>query len=57
MTPAVAAMIKAIHRDNPELFQHQIAALVGHNQGRISEVLTGKRFPEVPPAYPEVLYR
>ena len=27
-------------------FQHHIAADFGVNQGRISEVLTGKRFPE-----------
>lgn len=29
------------------LAQHQIAAILGCNQGRISEILTGKRFPEV----------
>lgn len=49
MTPEIAAWIKALHRDNPELMQHQIAALVGHNQGRVSEVLNGQRFPEVGP--------
>lgn len=49
MTPEVAAWIKALHRDNPELMQHQIAALVGHNQGRVSEVLNGQRFAEVLP--------
>lgn len=27
--------------------QHQIAALLQCNQGRISEILTGKKFPEV----------
>jgi predicted XRE-type DNA-binding protein len=26
--------------------QHTIAATLGVNQGRVSEVLTGKRFPE-----------
>ena len=32
------------------LYQHQAAALVGVNQGRISEVMRGKYFPNVPPA-------
>lgn len=32
------------------LFQHEIAAMVGLNQGRVSEVLTGKRFASTPPA-------
>jgi len=31
------------------LYNHQIAALFGVNQGRISEVMTGKRYPEAPP--------
>uniref|UniRef100_UPI00403F2A7C helix-turn-helix domain-containing protein n=1 Tax=Asticcacaulis sp. DW145 TaxID=3095608 RepID=UPI00403F2A7C len=31
------------------LYQHQIAALLGINQGRVSEVLTGKRHPDAPP--------
>lgn len=30
------------------LLQHQAAAVFGINQGRVSEVVTGKRFPEVP---------
>lgn len=50
MTPAVAAMIKRLALQNPSLFQHQIAALLGVNQGRVSEVLRGKRFRHVPPA-------
>ena len=29
------------------LYQHQIAALFGVNQGRVCEVLKGKRFPEL----------
>lgn len=32
------------------LFQHQIAALLNVNQGRVSEVKTGKKFGTVPPA-------
>lgn len=31
------------------LFNHQIAAFFGINQGRVSEVMTGKRYPEVGP--------
>lgn len=30
------------------LYQHEAAALVGCNQGRVSETLNGKRFPEAP---------
>jgi predicted XRE-type DNA-binding protein len=33
--------------------QHQAAAKLGVNQGRISEVMTGKIFPDVPPASPD----
>jgi hypothetical protein len=33
-----------------DLLQHQIASIIGVNQGRISEVKTGKVFPQVPPA-------
>ncbi|WP_162558906.1 XRE family transcriptional regulator [Sphingorhabdus sp. EL138] len=32
------------------LYQHQVAALFGVNQGRVSEIMQGKRFPDVPPA-------
>lgn len=31
------------------LYNHQIAALFGINQGRVSEVMTGKRHPAAPP--------
>lgn len=31
------------------LFQHQAAAILGINQGRVSEVMNGKRHPNVPP--------
>jgi hypothetical protein len=31
------------------LYQHQIAALLGINQGRVSEVVNGKRHPGVGP--------
>jgi transcriptional regulator with XRE-family HTH domain len=49
VTPEMAAKIKAM-RKSLGLFQHQIAAVLGMNQGRVSEVLTGKRHPEVPPS-------
>lgn len=35
------------------LKQHQAAAILGLNQGRISEVLTGKRFAGVAPFPPD----
>lgn len=54
-TPDLAAWIKAIHRDSPDLHQYQIAALVGCNQGRVCEVLTGQRYPEIEPGYPASL--
>lgn len=49
VTPQMAAEIRFL-RQKKGLFNHQIAALFGINQGRVSEVLTGKRFPDVPPA-------
>jgi transcriptional regulator with XRE-family HTH domain len=49
VTPQMAAEIRFL-RQSKGLYNHQIAALFGINQGRVSEVLTGKRFPDVPPA-------
>ena len=49
MCPPMAAQIKKLHLLGG-LHQHEIAALVGVNQGRVSEVLTGKRFADIPPA-------
>jgi transcriptional regulator with XRE-family HTH domain len=49
VTPEMAAESRFL-RQQKGLFNHQIAALFGINQGRVSEVLTGKRFPNVPPA-------
>ena len=34
--------------DEGKLYQHQIAAKLGVNQGRVSEVNTGRRTPEYP---------
>lgn len=31
-----------------KMYQHHIAALYGINQGRISEIMNGKRFPGAP---------
>lgn len=51
LTPEIAATIKALW-ENTDLNQAQIAARVGGiNQGRVSEVIQGKRYPEVPPAH------
>ena len=49
MTAALAAQIKKL-ATTTDLAQHQIAAHLGINQGRVSEVLTGKRFGWVSPA-------
>lgn len=48
LTAALAAKIKKLAKET-SLFQHEIAAIVGVNQGRVSEVLNGKRFSEVKP--------
>lgn len=52
-SPTVTSQMAAeIHflRQNKGLYNHQIAAFFDINQGRVSEVLTGKRFPDVTPA-------
>jgi predicted XRE-type DNA-binding protein len=43
LTPEVAVEIKRLAASG-SLMQHQIAAVLGINQGRVSEVLSGKRF-------------
>jgi predicted XRE-type DNA-binding protein len=48
MTAELAARIKRLATER-KYFQHEIAAIVGVNQGRVSEVLTGKRFSDVRP--------
>jgi predicted transcriptional regulator len=48
MTPEIAAAIKRMREAG--LFTHQIAAELGINQGRVSEVITGKRFKDEPPS-------
>ena len=49
VTPEMAAQIRYLKKTK-QLYNHQIAAMFGINQGRVSEVLTGKKFPNVPPA-------
>ncbi|GGA44087.1 XRE family transcriptional regulator [Sphingomonas psychrolutea] len=49
ITPEMAAHIKFLIKERG-LFQHQAAALLGVNQGRVSELVNGKTHPEVPPA-------
>ena len=49
LTEKLAAKIKRLARDT-DLAQHEIAAQLQLNQGRISEVLTGKKFSEVRPS-------
>jgi predicted XRE-type DNA-binding protein len=48
MTPELAAQIKALL--NKGYQQHQVAAFLKINQGRVSEVNTGKTFPKTEPA-------
>lgn len=49
LTAEIAAQIKKLAQTT-DLAQHQIAAVLDVNQGRVSEVLTGRRFSDVPPA-------
>ncbi|GGD73930.1 hypothetical protein GCM10010990_24440 [Croceicoccus mobilis] len=49
MTPEMAAHIRYLVKSQG-LYQHQAAALVGVNPGRVSEVMNGHRYPDVPPA-------
>lgn len=48
MTPELAAAIKTMRANG--LYVHQIAAELGINQGRVSEVMKGKIFKDQPPA-------
>lgn len=49
LTASMAAQIKKL-ATTTGMYQHEIAAIFGINQGRVSEVLTGKRFRHVPAA-------
>jgi predicted XRE-type DNA-binding protein len=46
VTPEIAAIIKRLIGEG--LYQHQIASALGINQGRVSEVKTGKLHPKIP---------
>jgi len=54
MTAELAAKVKTLIT-RFKLKQHQAAAVLGLNQGRVSEVMTGKRFVGVQPAPPNQL--
>mgnify|MGYP001134074552 CR=1 FL=1 len=49
ITPALAAHIRFLVFEQ-NLYQHQAAALVGVNPGRVNEVVKGHSFPKEPPA-------
>jgi predicted XRE-type DNA-binding protein len=49
VTEAMAAHIRFLVQKQG-LYQHQAAALVGVNPGRVNEVIKGHRFPEEPSA-------
>ena len=49
VTATMAAHIRHLVH-NQGLFQHQAAALVGVNPGRVNEVIKGHRFPDEPSA-------
>lgn len=46
LSKAMADRIRSLRRLG--MMQHDIAAKIGVNQGRVSEVLTGKRFAQQP---------
>jgi len=48
MNADIAARIKRMRAEG--LYVQQIAAELGINQGRVSEVMSGKRFKDAPPA-------
>lgn len=47
VTAAMAAQIRTMYFVR-RMLQHDIAAMFRINQGRVSEVINGQRFPEVP---------
>jgi len=51
ITPEIAIKIKRLSKGG--LFQHDIATIIGCNQGRISEVLNGKTFTDKPSPQPD----
>lgn len=49
VTAEMAAHIRFLVKERG-LYQHQAASLCGVNQGRVSEIIRGKHYPNVPPA-------
>ena len=47
LTQSMADKIRRLRRSG--MMQHDIAAHLGTNQGRVSEILSGKRFPPQTP--------
>ncbi len=54
VTPDMAAQIKTMVLCN-RMLQHDAAAHFGINQGRVSEIVNGHRFADVPPAQLELI--
>ena len=55
VTPMMAAEIKALLLADC-MNQHDIAARYGINQGRVSEIKTGAKFPGIEPAQLELIF-
>lgn len=55
ITPEIVAEIKTLL--NAGIFQHEIAARYGINQGRISEINTGIKYPNIAPAQLELVFQ
>lgn len=53
LSPEVAAAIKRMRAEG--LYVHQVAAELGLNQGRISEVMRGTKYKDTPLANPDQL--
>lgn len=49
VTPEMAAHIRFLV-NKQGLYQHQAAALLGLNSGRVNEVIKGNKFPDAPTA-------
>jgi transcriptional regulator with XRE-family HTH domain len=56
MSQKVADEIRRLKREEG-LYNHEIAARLNINQGRVSEVLSGKRFPEAKPRQRDLFER
>lgn len=54
MSAELASKILTLVRDM-KLKQHQAAAVLGLNQGRVSEVVNGKTYPNTKPCPPDQL--